>query len=148
MKQAVVPKEKLENKIRGKISEVFGEIYKTSRMEKNLERVGAVGLGGEGAAKKEEIRDVDVEAGVHQRPQVRGPLPLGVGAEAVEEEERGGGGVRRPRGPAVDDGAIGEGGGDGAEAGGLEGAAIAAVAVGGEAEAGCHPGMAAAVIGA
>lgn len=58
----------------------------------------------------------------------------------MDEEERGEGGVRRPRGPAADDGAVGEGDGGVPEAGGGEGAVVAAVPLGCEANAGRHLG--------
>lgn len=99
--------------------------------------VGAEGLGG---AKEEEVGNVEVEAGAKERAEVGGPLPDGGGAEAVEEEERGPGGIRAGGDPAVDGGAIGEGGGGGTEAGAEEGSAVAPVSGDGEAEAPWHLG--------
>ncbi|GER49615.1 hypothetical protein STAS_26876 [Striga asiatica] len=102
-----------------------------------LKGLGPLGPGRPGVAEEEEVRDVDVESGGEGRDDVV-PLPHGVGADAVDEEGGGPVGAVGFGGPAVDDGAVAEVGGGGPEAGGGEGATVAGVPGGCEAEASRH----------
>jgi hypothetical protein len=101
-----------------------------------LERDGAERRGGSGVrAEEEEVGRVDVEV-ARQRREVARPRPLGVTAEAVEEEQRRLGGRRRGA-PDADRGGVGarEAEVDGADAeAGEEVEGQRGVAEGGEAE--------------
>lgn len=87
---------------------------------------GSVGRRGGGVAKEDEVWDERGKAGGEKRTDEGGPLPGGVGAEAVEEEDgvQGRVGAREPE---MDDCAVRKRHGDLAEAGRAEGTGVAAV---------------------